>query len=201
MEIKFKKFSENASLPVKAHESDAGLDLTVTNITTELNECGQLLLVYHTSLAMELPTGYVGLLFPRSSISKKSLTLTNSVGVIDCDYRGEITAKMKATTDVVPAIYKIGDKFLQLVVMPIPEVTVIESEELSKTDRGEGGYGSSDKDNSAATSVDSSEPQSVTQESAGQPADNQSIVEPAADFGEVTKQVVDENQTESEIAK
>jgi dUTP pyrophosphatase len=144
MQLKFKKLSEDAVLPVKAHDTDAGLDLTATGITTQINECGQLMLVYHTGLAVEIPDGYVGLLFPRSSVYKKSLAQTNSVGVIDAGYRGEIMAVFKTTTDVVPAVYKQGDRFAQLVIVPIPEIEVVEAEELSDSDRGEGGYGSTD---------------------------------------------------------
>lgn len=83
MELKIKRLSEEAILPIRAHEGDAGIDLTCTRITQEINDCGQLILVYHTDLAMEIPEGHVGLLFPRSSIASKSLTLCNSVGVID----------------------------------------------------------------------------------------------------------------------
>lgn len=144
MEIKFKKLSDKAAMPVKANSTDAGFDLTVTNITTELNECGQLLIVYHTDLSMEIPEGYFGQIMPRSSIAKKSLRLTNSCGVIDSGYRGEIIAKFIATTDVVPAVYKVGDKFAQLLILPVPDVTFVESEELSESTRGEGGYGSTD---------------------------------------------------------
>lgn len=83
MEIKFKKLDQRAVAPTRAHDTDAGFDLVVTDITTEINECGQLILVYHTGLAIEIPEGYFGLLVPRSSIYKKSLTLTNSSGIID----------------------------------------------------------------------------------------------------------------------
>lgn len=144
MELKIKRLSEEAILPIRAHEGDAGIDLTATRITQEINECGQLILVYHTDLAIEIPEGYVGLLFPRSSISKKSLMLANAVGIIDAGYRGEIMAKMRSTTDVVPAVYKPGERFVQLIIMPIPTYTITEVAELSDTDRGEGGFGSSD---------------------------------------------------------
>ena len=83
MTIKYKRLTENAVAPVKAHATDAGLDLTAVDITTEINECGELILVYHTGLAIEIPEGYFGMLVPRSSICKKSLELVNSVGVID----------------------------------------------------------------------------------------------------------------------
>lgn len=144
MQLKFKKLSDKAIIPSKAHASDAGYDLTATGISTQINECGQLVLVYHTDIAVEIPEGYTGFLFPRSSIYKKSLALTNSVGVIDSGYRGEIMAVFKTTTDVVPAVYKEGERFAQLVIMPTPDFEVIETEELSDSDRGEGGYGSSD---------------------------------------------------------
>lgn len=142
MDIKFKKLSEKAVAPVKAHKTDAGFDLVATKITTEVGEDAKLVIVYHTDLAIEIPEGYVGLLFPRSSIFKKSLMLTNSVGVIDSGYRGEIMAKFKCNTDVVPSVYKDNERFIQLIIMPYPEVTFTEAEELSESDRGENGHGS-----------------------------------------------------------
>ncbi len=147
MEVKFKKLSDKAVVPTKAHSSDAGFDLTATRVTSEVNECGQFVLVYHTDLAMEIPDGYVGLVFPRSSISKKSLYQTNSVGVIDSNYRGEIMVKYKNTTgDSIPAVYNLGDKIAQLIIMPYPTIEFVEAEELSESDRGEGGFGSTDKE-------------------------------------------------------
>lgn len=83
MVLKIKRLTEEAVLPIRAHNGDAGIDLTCTTITQELNEAGQLILVYHTGLAVEIPEGYVGLLFQRSSVSKKSIVMTNCVGVID----------------------------------------------------------------------------------------------------------------------
>lgn len=145
MEVKIKKLIEKAVIPTKAHITDAGLDLTATSITTEIGEDGQLLIVYHTGLSMELPENHVALLFPRSSISKKSLSLCNAVGVIDSGYRGEVIAKFKTNTNVVPAVYKEGDKFAQLIILPYPEVEFIEVENVSTSDRNEGGFGSSDE--------------------------------------------------------
>ena len=166
MDIKFKKLDPRAVAPVRAHSTDAGVDLTATRITTEINECGQLILVYHTDLAVEIPEGYCGILTPRSSVFKKSLTLTNSIGVIDAGYRGEIMAKFRSTTDVVPAVYKEGERFAQLLIIPIADVTFTEAFELSDSDRGEGGYGSSDAvtdsqsapDDNAGSSEDKGEP-------------------------------------------
>lgn len=142
MVIKFKRLSENAIAPVKAHATDAGFDLTCTQITTEINECGQLILVYHTGIAVEIPEGYFGALIPRSSISRKSLALTDCIGAIDSGYRGEILAKMRSTTDVVPAVYKEGERFAQLLILPVPDVQFEEADTLSETERGEGGHGS-----------------------------------------------------------
>lgn len=129
-------------MPIRAHKSDAGIDLTCTNITQELNECGQLILVYHTGLAVKIPEGYVGLLFQRSSIYKKSISMTNAVGVIDSGYRGEIMGKFRSTTDVVPAIFKPGERFAQLVIVPYIDVQIEEVTELEESDRSENGFGS-----------------------------------------------------------
>lgn len=160
MELKFKRLSEEAILPIRANRTDAGLDLTATRITQELNECGQLILIYHTDLAVEIPEGYVGLLFLRSSAAKKSLTMTNCVGVIDAGYRGELISKMRSTTDVVPAIYKPGERFAQLVIIPLADVTVTEAAELSEGDRGENGFGSSDNISAATLPQDNVQPDS-----------------------------------------
>lgn len=148
MELKIKRLSDRAIMPIRAHKSDAGIDLTATNISTEVNESGQILLVYHTDIAVEIPEGYVGLLFPRSSISKKSMRLTNAVGVIDSGYRGEIMAKYQIVTDAMPSIYKEGERFAQLVIVPIPSIEITEVSELSESDRGENGYGSTGNENS-----------------------------------------------------
>ena len=175
MELKFKRLKDRAVLPIRGTKGAAGIDLTCTNITTTLNEANQLMLVYHTDLAVEIPKGYVGLLVPRSSIWKKSLMLTDSLGIIDSDFRGEIVAIMKATTDTVPAIYKQGERFCQLVILKKPEYTIKEVEELSKTERGEGGFGSTGQTNediktvSAATGSEeqtSEQPQTVPEPAA-----------------------------------
>lgn len=134
-----------AVLPKKAHSTDAGFDLVATRITQEVDEAGKLILVYHTDLAVEIPEGYVGLLFMRSSVSKKSIQLCNCVGVIDEGYRGEIMGKFKVTTDALPRIYEPGEKFAQLVLVPYYTVTETEwVEKLTETDRDENGFGSTD---------------------------------------------------------
>lgn len=142
MEIKFKKLDPRAVAPVRAHNTDAGFDLTATRITTELNECGQLILVYHTDIAFEIPEGYFGLLVPRSSIFKKSLSFTNCAGVIDAGYRNEVMGKFRSTTDVIPAVFKERERFAQLLILPVPDVQMVESDSLSESERGTNGYGS-----------------------------------------------------------
>lgn len=138
MKIRFKKLHKNAQIPKRAHNTDAGFDLTATSIRVD----GKLV-EYGTGLAVEIPEGYVGLVFPRSSIFKKTIYLTNSVGVIDSGYRGEVMAKFRLDAlDEPLSIYNVGERIAQLIIMPIPSVTFQETEELSDSERGTGGYGS-----------------------------------------------------------
>lgn len=139
LEVKFKKLVETAKYPIKAHPTDAGADLTA--VSREWNKeygCW----IYGTGIATEIPEGYVGLVFPRSSIRKYTLAQCNAVGVIDSSYRGEIMVSYKLTNNE-EKIYEIGDKIAQLIVLPYPEVSYTEVENLSETDRGENGHGSS----------------------------------------------------------
>lgn len=131
-------------LPTRAHATDAGLDLTATRLTQEIDASGKLVLVYHTDIAVEIPEGYVGLIFMKSSVAKRSVSLTNAVGVIDSDYRGEIISKFKITTDAIPSVYQPGEKFAQLVIVPIMLDNAEFVEELSETERNDGGFGSTE---------------------------------------------------------
>lgn len=139
MKVKVKKLVENAVIPHYAKSGDAGLDLTATSVEVQGDK-----VTYGCGLAFEIPKGHVGLLFPRSSNSKKDLLLTNSVGVIDSGYRGEITAVFKKI-EYLAKVYKVGERFAQLVILPYPEIELEEAEELSATERGTGGYGSTGK--------------------------------------------------------
>lgn len=150
MEVKFKKVHSDATIPSYAHDGDAGLDLTAISFTQEYDRSGKLVLVYHTGIAVEIPEGYVGLLFMRSSVSKYSVSMTNAVGIIDCIYRGEIMVKMKLTTDAVPTIYQPGEKIAQLVIVPYLKAELNEVEELAETERGEGGFGSTTEETNIA---------------------------------------------------
>lgn len=139
MKVKVKKLVPNAVIPHYAKDGDAGLDLTATSV--EENETT---ITYGCGLAFEIPKGYFGLAVPRSSNSKKTLLLTNSAGIIDSGYRGEITAVFKKTEYPTKA-YGIGERFAQLIILPYPQVELEEAEELSATERGTGGYGSTGK--------------------------------------------------------
>ena len=137
MNVKIKKLIPEAIIPKYAKLGDAGLDLTATSMSVDERDN----YVYGTGLAVEIPEGYVGLVFPRSSIANIDLILTNSVGVIDAGYRGEIMAKFKSKS-VFPRHYQVGERIAQLLIIPYPYITFVEAETLSLTDRGEGGFGS-----------------------------------------------------------
>lgn len=136
--VAFKKLNENAVIPSYAKTGDAGLDLTAVSKEWDSEKDK---IVFGTGLAVEIPHGYVGLIFPRSSIVKTNLTLSNSVGVIDSGYRGEIKFFFEPGSRP-KKNYEVGDRIGQLVIMPIPYVYVVESAELSETERGDGGFGS-----------------------------------------------------------
>lgn len=137
MNVKIKRLNDKAILPTKAHATDAGYDLYATSSHYDNG-----IICYGTGVAVEIPDGYVGLVFPRSSIANTHLSLSNSVGVIDSGYRGEIMAKFRKGGS---NAYRVGDRIAQLIIIPYPEVVFEEAEELSDSDRGTGGYGSSGK--------------------------------------------------------
>lgn len=151
MKVKIKKLYQDSILPTKAHATDAGYDLYAHSKSYDDN--GNV--VYGSGVAMEIPQGYVGLVFPRSSNAKKDLILSNSVGVIDSGFRGEILFKFKPSNVIekpdlayIPesiSKYEIGERIGQIIIMPYPDVEFVEVEELSDSERGDGGYGSSGK--------------------------------------------------------
>ena len=138
MKVGIKRLHPSALIPRDAKPGDAGLDLTATEIIKD--EAFQV--TYGTGIAVEIPEGYVGLIFPRSSIRKYQLQLSNSVGVIDSGYRGEIQFTFNKTGGVPSKKYDIGDRIGQLIIMPFPTVLPIESDNLSDSERGTGGFGS-----------------------------------------------------------
>lgn len=136
MNVKIKKLVPEAVIPTYAKYGDAGMDLTCVeiNVTDNYYE-------YKTGLAMEIPEGYVGLLFPRSSNSKMQLLLCNSVGVIDSGYRGEVALRFKRINSI-GGRYNVGDRVGQIIILPYPDISFEEVEELNSSERGEGGFGS-----------------------------------------------------------
>lgn len=129
-----------ATVPKRATEGAAGYDLTATTVKMEVGQ--QIIYTVGTGIAIEIPSGYVGLLFPRSSVYRTGLTMCNCVGVIDSDYRGEITAKFYLLGNDSSLAYLKGERCLQLIIMPIPQIDFEVSLELSETVRGTQGYGS-----------------------------------------------------------
>ena len=171
LRVRIKKLADNAVIPTYAHDTDAGMDLYAASKT--FDEYGNM--VIGTGIAVAIPKGYVGLLFPRSFISQHYCYLTNSVGVIYSGYRGEITFKFAAKhISVVNKSlwkrlrilfagkadenengnvevynwwgnryqYQIGDCIGQLIIMPYPQISFTEVDNLPDSDRGTGGYGS-----------------------------------------------------------
>ena len=137
--VKIKKLHPDAVVPKYAKLGDAGLDLTATWMEFDHEKK---IVTYGTSIAMEIPKGYVGLIYPRSSVYKTSLVLANHVGVIDSGYRGEIMFKYRVLNEDWRDIYDVGDRIGQIIITPYPQVLFSITEELSSSDRGAGGYGS-----------------------------------------------------------
>ena len=135
MRIRIKKLHEDAVIPKYANFGDAAVDLVAIRKWEDDydNIC------YGTGLAMEIPDHHVGLLFPRSSVSKTDLRLCNAVGVIDAGYRGEVMLKFDKQGE---KHYNIGDRIGQLMLVPIPSIQFVEVVNLPDSDRGTGGFGS-----------------------------------------------------------
>ena len=154
MKVRIKKLSELAVVPSYAKDGDAGMDLIATSIISDTPTQ----ITYGLGVALEIPKGFVGLVFPRSSIRKTGLQLSNSVGVIDSGYRGELQAtfnklfggeamydEMKVKEIQPNDFYKIGDRVAQIMIIPHPPIEFEEVDELSDTERGDGGFGSTGK--------------------------------------------------------
>lgn len=148
MEIKFKKLHPDAVIPTYAKSGDAGMDM----VAVDYNKTEDFI-QYDTGIAVEIPEGYFGLCVPRSSNSKKDLLLTNSCGIIDSGYRGNISFRFKPTVHTHEHLpenvsinvkqYGIGERIGQLIILPYPQIEMVEVEELSDSERGTGGFGHS----------------------------------------------------------
>jgi dUTP pyrophosphatase len=143
MKVRIKKLNELAVIPTYAKDGDAGMDLVATSIISTTSTQ----ITYGIGLALEIPKGFVGLIFPRSSVRKTRLMLSNCVGVVDSGYRGELQATFnKINNDSVSENdYKVGDRIAQIMIIPHPPIEFDVVDELSDTERGEGGFGSTGK--------------------------------------------------------
>ena len=137
LKIKVKKIHADAVVPKYAYEGDAGMD--IYSVSKEVTED---YIEYRTGICIEIPEGHVCLIFPRSSISKKDLSLCNSVGVLDSGYRGEIKFRFLKHGE---KVYSVGERVGQIIILPYPKIEVEEVNELSETARGDGGFGSTGK--------------------------------------------------------
>ena len=129
--INIKKTNELAIIPKYAHSTDAGMDL----VAVSMNDTDEYI-EYDTGIALEIPKGYVGLVFPRSSVSKLDLVQANSVGVIDSSYRNSIKVRFKKLKDDGVCRYVPGERIAQLIILPYPMIGFNEVEKLSDSDRG-----------------------------------------------------------------
>lgn len=139
--VKVKKLEDNAVIPSYSKVGDAGMDLTITSV----KENTSFSVSYGFGIAMEIPVGYVGLVFPRSSIRSQDLILSNCVGVIDSGYRGEIQATFKKTQGLDSIKYSVGERGAQILILPYPKIYMTQVPELSDSERGAGGFGSTGK--------------------------------------------------------
>lgn len=139
--MKIKLLDKNC-MPIKAHACDAGYDLKARKETSVFPQDTEFI---PTGVCVEIPVGYVGLLFPRSSISKTPLRMANSVGVIDSGFTGEIKVPLYNTSEVEIRDIDQYDKVAQLVIVPLADVSIEIVDELDDTERGTGGFGSTGK--------------------------------------------------------
>lgn len=135
-----KRLCPDAKLPTRSTSSSAGLDLYAYSE----EPFGSCMVAYNTGIAVEIPEGYTGFIFPRSSITGTSMRLGNACAVIDSDFRGEIQLRFDDLN--LPDSnrnYQVGDRIGQLILLATPRFEVVEVQELSQTTRGAGGFGSS----------------------------------------------------------
>lgn len=141
MKIKIKKLNENAVIPTYGSEYAAGADLYACIDGDEVIKPGETKLI-KTGLAIELPVGYAAFIYARSGLaSKRGLAPANKVGVVDCDYRGEIMVALHNHSAIEQSVAK-GERIAQMVIAPYITAEFEESEALSDTVRGQGGFGS-----------------------------------------------------------
>ncbi len=155
IEVGLKLMHPNAVPPVFMTEGAAGADATAVSvqyfdrfnqeiIPVTKSDWQQITKVkYNLGLAFEIPKGCAIFVFPRSSVFKQELVMTNCVGVVDCDYRGEVSATFYVNEN--SQLYSVGERCCQLVLLEVPKTKFVIKKELSQTTRGTGGYGHTGK--------------------------------------------------------
>ncbi len=144
MQVKIKKLNENAVVPTYGSPFSAGADLYACETEAVTVEPHKTVLI-HTGLSLEIPEGFAGLIYARSGLaSKKGLAPANKVGVIDADYRGEVMVALHNHSEI-PQSIEPGERVAQMVIAPFLKADFIVADELSDTERGEGGFGSTGK--------------------------------------------------------
>jgi dUTP diphosphatase len=142
VEVPFRKLRPEARLPSYAHPGDAGLDLA-SAVDAEVKPGERVMIP--TGVAVAIPEGHAGFVLPRSGLaSREGLTLANAPGLIDAGYRGEVTCAVVNLDRERPVTIRTGDRIAQLVIVPVVLVAPAWTEELPPSERGEGGFGSSD---------------------------------------------------------
>lgn len=141
LKVRIKKLNENAILPTYGSPYAAGADLYAC-IDEEINIDPDETVFIKTGLSMEIPVGYAAFIYARSGLAcKRGLAPANKVGVVDCDYRGEVMVALHNHSDIIRSVLP-GERIAQLVIAPYYTADFEECEELSETVRGEGGFGS-----------------------------------------------------------
>ena len=147
LKLKVKKLHPDAKLPTKAYESDAAFDLYLCGDNSW--QTGRGVYILHTGIAVEIPEGYYGQIACRSSLGREGYVVLG--GVIDSSYRGEVCVMLTrmnepASSSTFPSlVFSPGDRIAQLLILPVPQVEVVEAGELSSSERGTGGFGSTGK--------------------------------------------------------
>ena len=140
VDVLIQRLDPGVPLPSRAHPGDAGLDLVTTHDATVLP--GQRVLL-PTGIAIALPAGYLAAIVPRSGLAvRHGLSIVNAPGIVDAGYRGEIKVSVVNLDPAEPVSLRRGDRIAQMVVQQVPQVRLHEVEQLPRSDRGEGGFGS-----------------------------------------------------------
>jgi dUTP pyrophosphatase len=141
IELAFQRLRDDAVVPTRPYSGDAGLDLAACE-RVELGP-GERAMV-GTGLAVAIPDGYAGFVQPRSGLATKhGISIVNTPGLVDSGYRGELLVNLVNTDRHAPFVVEPGMRIAQLVVVPLPEVELVEVDELPASERGVRGFGSS----------------------------------------------------------